>query len=124
MAKEKDFYKRLGEHYLEKTNYPAIEVKITKTNRFPYKSLPPHQERALVNKWFYKIPDVGLAQKPLDIVFKRTMAPVVIVFYKPRNSEIIEIPGDVFLREKYTSGDKSLHISRARELGINVWIGG
>jgi hypothetical protein len=124
MAKESSFYQRLGKWYLENTDYPAIEIKLSKSNRMPFSAVPPHQEAALANKWYYKIPDVGIAKKPLDIVFKRTPAPLVVVYQVKGTTEVYEIPIRAFLKEKYTSGSKSLHKDRAAELGIKVLIGG
>ena len=119
---ESSYYSKLGKYYLEHTDYEAIEVKFTRTDRFPFKQLPPHQESALLDAWYYKIPDSGMGQKPLDIVFKRREAPLVIVYYKERETEIYEIPIRVLIEEMYTSKEKSLTKERARSLGTRIFL--
>lgn len=118
--KEKDYYTKLGKYFLENSEYNAVEVKITKTNRFNYKNLPPRQERAITISWYHKISDQSRGEKPVDLVFNRKEGAVVIIYYKPRASVIIEIPAHVFIEEKYKSGNKSLHIDRAREIGREI----
>jgi len=118
--KEKDYYNAVGKYYLENTTYEAVEVKITKTNRLSFSCLPEHQESALLNAWYYKIPDVGISKKPLDIVFKRNEAPLVAIYYKPDNTQIFEIPIRAWVNEAYGSGDKSLTLERAAEIGCRV----
>lgn len=120
--KESSYYQKLGIYYLHNTTHEAIEVKITKTNRLPFSSVPDHQEHALAQPWYYKIPDVGRAKKPLDIVFKRNHAPLVVVYYKPRGTTIVEIPIRTFLAEKYCSQEKSLTLARACEIGTIIHI--
>ena len=117
---EKDFYKAVGVYYLENTDYDAVELKFTRTDRFPFSDLPAHQESALLNPWYYKIPDNGMGQKPLDIVLKRHPAPLVIVYYKPGATEIYEIAIRDFIHRKYTSKEKSLHINDARIIGKQI----
>lgn len=118
---EKDFYPKIGKYYerTAQTSLP-IEIKITKTNRLAFSSVPPHQERHLTRRWSYKIPDTGKGQKPVDIIVMTEPGYLVIVYYRPRASVIIEIPAHVFIEEKYKSGNKSLHIDRAREIGREI----
>ncbi len=120
--KESSYYPALGKYYLEHTDYEAIEIKFTRTDRFPFSSLPPHQESALLNRWYYKIPDTGIGQKPLDIVFKRKEAPLVIVFYKERDAEIYEIPIRALIHEMYTSKEKSLTKEKAATIGRRIFL--
>ncbi len=120
--KESSYYQALGKYYLENTEYEAVEIKFTRTDRFPFSSLPAHQESALLNPWYYKIPDVGIGKKPLDIVFKRKESPLVIVYYKDRDTEIYEIPIRTLIQEMYTSEEKSLTKERARSLGTRLYL--
>ena len=119
---ESSYYQKLGNYYLEHTSYEAIEVKFTRTDRFYFRSLPPHQESALLNPWYYKIPDVGIGQKPLDIVFKRNEAPLVIVYYKERETEIYEISIRVLIEEMYGTKEKSLTKARAAKIGKRICV--
>jgi hypothetical protein len=119
---ESSYYPIIGKYYLEHTDYEAIEIKFTRTNRLPFSCLPAHQESALLTRWHYKIPDVGIQKKPLDIVFKRNEAPLIAIYYAPGNTEIYEIPIRAFVNEKYSSKEKSLSKMRAAEIGTRIYL--
>ena len=117
---ESSYYHSLGSYYLNHSDYEAIEIKFTRTNRLSFSCLPAHQEEALLKQWYYKIPDVGVQRKPLDIVLKRKECPIIVVYYSPRHTEIYEIPIRTFLKEKYEGTEKSLSKERAGEIGRRV----
>lgn len=100
----------------------AFELKITKTNSLPFNAVAEHQEVWLHNakhdQACFKIPDVGMMQKPFDMFcLGNSPAFVVIMYYKPCQKEFIMIDIDDWLKEKEASQRKSLTEVRAKEIG-------
>lgn len=130
---ESDFYPKISAYYerIACTSGVApaslaVEVKITKS-ALPFSALQPHQELALLQAeraLAYKIADVGLAKKPFDLfVLRHAVALVVVVFLlSPRTYRVFEIPVRAFIREKHASARKSLTLSRAGEIGREIFI--
>lgn len=119
---EKSYYPDIGRYYEKHaTNTTTWEAKFTRTNYINFKALAAHQEQRLIQSersYSYKIPDAGIAQKPFDGVTVVRATPMFIaIYYKPRETELYEIPIRAFLKEKYESGEKSLSLERAREIG-------
>lgn len=119
---EKSFYPAIGKHYTKTaTMTTPWEAKFTRSNYINFNALPPHQEEKLLQSersLNYKIPDAGIGQKPFDGICMVKARPVfVAIYYKPRETEVYEIPIRTFLKEKYQSGKKSLSLERAREIG-------
>jgi len=127
---EKSYYAKIIKHYLPNPTKSkqslAIEVKITKTNVLNFKCLPSHQEEALLESersFGHKIADAGRGKKPFDIfVLRYAISYMIVIYYKPRATEIFEIPLREFIHEKYKKWDKSLSIQRAREIGKVIHI--
>lgn len=125
--RESSYYKDIGKYYESKKEEQTTivwEVKFTRGNTFLFNKLPKHQEEWLLRaerKASWKIPDVGAMQKPFDgMTFIKAKAMFVIVYYRKGKTEIYDMPIRVFLKEKYESGQKSLTIERAREIGSLV----
>ena len=123
---EKSYYTPLSAYYLKEAKRIkqtiVWEAKFTHTDRLSFKCLAPHQEDWLLRAETgasFKIPDEGRGQKPFDgTVWYRAKALFVAIYYKPRATEIYEIPIRVFLKEKYESGDKSLTATKAKEISV------
>lgn len=125
---ERDYYPAINKYYLSNMqkykNTIVWEAKITKTNTLSLNCLADHQEEKLLEAeraMAHKIADVGRAKKPFDgiVVYKATSI-VVAIFYKPRATVVYEIYARDFLKEKYTSGKKSITKERAEELCFNI----
>lgn len=129
--KEKDFYTLIGGYYareaLRVKRTIVWEAKITKTDSLPYSCLLPHQEDKMLEaerSLNYKIPDVGIGRKPCDGITVYGAYPVIVaIFYKPRATEIFEIPLRVFIANRhYAHGRKSLTLERARVIGTPIYL--
>lgn len=124
---EKDFYAPVTKYYIKNAIKSGIvELKFTRTNRIPFDCLPPHQEENMLraeSSFGYKIPDSGLTKKPGDIIIiKNGYSPFIAIYYKPRMTEIYEIPIRDFLKEKYAGKEKSLTKERASQIGRRIII--
>lgn len=109
----------------------AYELKLTKTDRFRFDALPPHQIEALLKVanegLYYKIVDSGAgsdggaAKKPFDFFILRGVAYLVVGFYIPRKKKICYfIPIEKFLDYKTKSKMKSMTESEARDLADRI----
>lgn len=121
--KEADFqtkFSRWARHFLTQT--AVWELKLAR-GPLPFSAVKEHQERALLlasqTCIHYKIPDVGMAQKPFDgMTICKSPAYVVIQYEKRGNKEFFLIPIDVWVKEKYQSVRRSLTEERCREIGL------
>lgn len=91
----------------------ACELKITHGKSLPFSAVAPHQIAALQfvknGCLQYKIPDVGMSQKPFDFFFlAKQNAYVVIMFYRPRQDTFYLIDIDTFVEYAKSSTRKSL----------------
>ena len=101
--KESNF-QTLWHKYLEDNppDYPEVyELKICKTNRFPFSAVKEHQIDGLIQAekgLFYKISDSPIfagmktrftAKKPFDCLWIKADAYVCILFYIPRQPKIV-----------------------------------
>ncbi len=105
----------------------AIEVKITKTNRLSFSCLPAHQEEKLLESercFAEKIADVGMLKKPYDIMLvHKAKAILVIIFYRPRNSAVYELPVRDFIRMRESRpSEKSLTEEEVAQIGTKIFI--
>lgn len=128
--KEKDYYTKLGHFYtkraLEMKRTIVWEAKITKTARLSYRSLAPHQEEKLLESeraFNHKIPDVGNLKKPFDgVAIYGAYSVVVVIYYKPKNTKLYEIPIRSFIALRENSPDKSLAEWEASSIGTFIII--
>lgn len=115
--KEKDFNIRFN-HWLKVVHRTtgAYELKVTKTDSLPFSAVKPHQIAALRaaknGTLVYKIPDIGLGQKPFDNVCLSGTAAFVGVLYPSGVAYLIDV--DIFIGESQTSERKSLLEARAK----------
>lgn len=122
---EKSYYAKINKYYIahswEYNNNIVWEAKFTRTNRISYKALASHQEASLVQAqraYAIKLADVGQALKPFDGgMFYKASGFFIAIYFIRNKTQVIEIPIDDFLREKYTSKEKSLTKERASEIG-------
>jgi len=114
-------------HWLARQNFPfsaVFELKITKSKSLPFTTVQPHQIRALVlakhGRLIYKIPDIGLSQKPFDSFhLHQVKAFVVVLFYRSRQyNKFYLIDIDDFCNLKDSCGRKSLTEAMAEAHGI------
>lgn len=118
-----DFNKWLARHLDLFSTTSNFELKVTKTNRFDYCHLRPHQVPWLLNQKhravIYKHPDIGETRKPPDCtLWKKCECYIVILWYQPRKPKfftMIEI--DDFVKEKENSKRASLTKERAYDIG-------
>lgn len=87
-----------------------------------FDAVKPHQINALKvakhGKLAYKIPDVGIEQKPFDCIFLTGLpAYVLIMFYKKGEKKFYIIDVDVYEKESIESVRRSLTEERASEIG-------
>lgn len=127
---ERNYYAKINAYYIKniKTydNNIVWEAKFTRTKRINFNSLANHQEASLLQaeRYFaHKLADVGIALKPFDgfILYKASVF-FIAIYFKPGEPEIYEIPIRDFLKEKYTSKEKSLSKERAKEIGKLIHI--
>lgn len=124
--KEKDYYAKVVRHYTKKaTQSMAIELKITKNDRLPWKALSPHQEEYMLQSertFAFKIPDAGRGRKPYDIMLLKNAEPImVIIFYKKNKTEIFEITLRNFIRMRESFKEsKSLTKYMAATIGFKL----
>ena len=127
---EKDYYGRLTAYYTDFAKRTgrsvAWEAKRSLTNRIRFDSVSAHQERNLLaaeDAHGHKIADAGVMQKPYDgYVLAKAHAVVVLIYYKPRESEMYELPVRTWVNERYTSKEKSLTKERAAMIGKRIEI--
>jgi hypothetical protein len=126
-VKESSYYRKLT-HYYEQNATCSIawEAKISKTDRLPFSALAVHQEEALLKAercLGHKIPDVGVLKKPCDgLVVHNALSVVIVIYYKPRHSEVYEIPIRAWIQERESSAEKSLLRARASIIGKRILI--
>jgi len=117
-VREADFqtkFTRWAKHNLI-TRTGAYELKLTKTKSLPFNAVAPHQIIALQlvkhNHLGYKIPDVGLSQKPFDFFnISSSQSPdaqIVVMFYTRGNNKFYMIDVDDFVNKAKSSERKSL----------------
>jgi len=130
MALEKDFYARLTAYYTDFAKRTgrsvAWEAKRSLTARVRFDSVSAHQERNLLaaeDAHGFKIPDNGIGLKPYDgYVIAKAYSVVVLIYYKPRESEVYEIPVRTWVNERYASKEKSITKERACAIGKRIVI--
>lgn len=102
---------------------PAVfELKICHEKSMPWGAVKDHQINALKiakhGRLAYKIPDVGIEQKPFDcILLMGVPAYVLVMFYKKGQKNIYIIDVDVYEKESVESDRRSLTEERAAEIG-------
>lgn len=106
----------------------AWELKLCKGKALPFSALQEHQKNALLSASraciHYKIPDVGMAPKPMDgFTLCNAEAYVVIQFDKYRNKEFFMIPIHRWILEEEASKRRSITEERAREIGTVCMLG-
>ncbi len=112
--KEKN-YQTIFNHWLKNVykKTGAFELKLTKSNSFPFSQVVPHQIDALLaaanGGLVYKIPDAGY-QNPFDC-FSMFGVPAFVVIKYPKSFEMITIDNFIFERDR--SKRKSLTYDRA-----------
>jgi hypothetical protein len=93
-------FTRWARHNLKKTT--ATELKVVRGGRYYLKQLKEHQLRNLFNTKhkgiYFKIADVGPAQKPWDGAFIKGDAWVVIHFIPTKNTYAIDIDEYMLLK--------------------------
>lgn len=127
---ERNYYAKINKYYVKNikkyNNSIAWESKFTRNNRIRFDSLAGHQETHLLEAercFAQKIADVGISLKPFDgFVLYEALVFFISIFYTPKKTEIYEIPIREFLKEKYTSGTKSLTKEKAKEIGNLIHI--
>lgn len=102
----------------------VYELKYCKGNALPFSDVKEHQERALLLATTtcinYKIPDVGMAQKPFDcFAICNVPAYVVIQFHRKGNKTFYMILITTWLKEKKESVKRSLTEDRCQEIGFS-----
>ena len=118
-------------HYV-KARWPAgrsaaFELKICKENSIPFSNVQDHQVAGLlaakIGKLVYKIPDVGMGQKPFDsMILSGTEAYVVIIYHYDRQyTRAYLIDVEVWDKESETSIRRSLLEDRAKEIASEVF---
>lgn len=113
--RERDFYRDV-QSWVKSINLEtaAIELKLCKEKTFRFSEVKPHQVDNLLavatGKLTYKIPDVGIDQKPFDIcVWNRAYAYVAVIFYTPRKPKrmyLILIQDFLKIREEFLAKKK------------------
>lgn len=123
--RESSYYPAIIRYYEKNTRVSvAFEAKFTRTNRLSFDALAPHQEQYLlkatvVHGW--KLPDSGIGIKPYDgYVLYGARAVMIAIYYKPRATEVYEIPIRTFIEEKYVSKEKSLTREKAAAIGTRL----
>ena len=125
--RERDYYTPIGKYYTKTATVTTPwEAKLSRTKYINFRCLAPHQEERLLQserRLNYKFPDEGRGLKPFDgvcIVMGKPM--FIAIYYRPNDTKIYEIPLRAFLKEKYESGEKSLHEDRAKEIGKEIFL--
>ena len=113
--RERDFYRDV-QSWVKSINLETavIELKLCKTKRFLFSDVKPHQVSNLLaaatSKLTYKIPDVGMDQKPFDIcLWNRCYAYVAVIFYearKPKRIYLINILDFIKIRDQFLEKKK------------------
>lgn len=102
------------------------DLKFTRTHRLPFSCLKPHQEKFLLESrrgFSYHPTDIGLLKRPFDgMAFCNATPLLVAIYYQPRKAEFYEIRLEDFIREKYSSKEKSLTKERAKEIGTQIFL--
>lgn len=100
----------------------AFELKICHEESMPFSEVKEHQVRNLQiakhGSLAYKIPDVGMDQKPFDCIFlDKVPAYVAVMFHKRGEKRVYLIDVDIFALEAETSARRSLTPLRASQIG-------
>lgn len=117
MLKEKDFQTYFN-HWAKAIHRTtgAFELKFTRTDSIPFSDVKPHQIAALKaakhGVLVYKIPDVGLGQKPMDCFCLSGVPAYVVIRYPSGIAYGIDV--DVFVEESRISDRRSLTEARAK----------
>lgn len=124
--KEKDFQTKFGRWVKNRWQGSAVfELKLCKDKAWPFSEIKEHQLAALsVAKHsilYFKLPDVGLMQKPFDtVVVSGVPAYLALMFYKRGQDEFFLIDIDTLLSEIKSSERRSLTEDRAQLIGQSV----
>ena len=104
----------------------VFELKICKDKSLPFSAVKPHQIRGLKAARIglsYKLPDVGMDQKPFDcMLLNNVNGYVVVMFYKRGVKHFYIIDVDVWEKEITTSNRKSLTEERANQIGAKKYL--
>lgn len=127
--REKDFqskFTRWAEHNLRHSG--AFELKLTKGKSIPFTAVADHQKDALLHvkctQIGYKIPDVGMGQKPFDFfILRKEHAYVVCMFYTRGCKTFYMIDIENWISEENFNTRKSLTEDRAKEIGFTCALG-
>lgn len=122
---EKSYYADLTKLYvarsLELKRTIVWEAKFTRSGRISYKALAPHQELSLLQAeraYGLKLADVGRAKKPFDGLALYSALPIyVAIYYREKKSFLYEINFRDYIKERYSSKEKSLSEQRACVIG-------
>lgn len=125
---EKDFQSKftrwVKDNWVENSAFELKFVDLTKHKSMPYSAIKPHQLMALklacspVNKLVYKIPDMGISQKPFDcFCLHKASAFLVVMFWERGVDKFYMIAYNDIVREIRVSDRKSLTLSRLKEIG-------
>lgn len=106
----------------------AHELKFTSGKSIPFAAVKEHQVASLLRakhgQVVHKISDMALGFKPFDcFILKESTAFVVLMFYvlkQRRKCYAIDI--DDFIAERERSDRKSITESKAREIGITIYL--
>ena len=123
--KESDFQTKFGHWVRNRYQGSGVfELKLCKEKSWQFSEIKEHQLAALYiakhKSLYFKIPDVGVMQKPFDtIVIAGTPAYLAIMFYERGQREFFLIDIDILKREIEVSDRRSLTSDRAREIGLS-----
>jgi hypothetical protein len=96
----------------------AYELKVTKTDSIPFDAVKDHQIAALKaakdGVLVYKIPDVGLGQKPFDNICLSGIPAYIVIRYPSGRAYGIDV--DVFIKERSLCDRKSLTEEHAQAI--------
>jgi len=113
--KESQLQTRVNKYlqYAYKGNMFVFELKISPTTsnrRIPFSNIKPHQENALLSAkhygFPYKIPDVGIMQKPFDAAYFKCPAYIALGFYSSNKKVpvyFIDIDKWLYFKTKHKS---------------------
>lgn len=127
--KEKDFQTKFGRwvinRYPKTTAWELKIVQLEKRKSLYMSDVKSHQIRALYNTKhkgiYYKLPDVGIGQKPYDCFFLKAPAFFVVMYYKRGVKHFYMIDIDDFI--KFFDNNKSLSEEKASLIGKRYELG-
>ena len=104
----------------------AVEYKVARGNRFYFKQIAKHQLKALYqvkhSYLYWKIPDVGISQKPFDaILLYKEPAHIVVMWDKAKNKTFYMLDIDTVIelmktKKSITENEAIEYASYAGEL--------